>query len=81
MINNVRADSHDSKDSEYFAQLDLTYQADGAFIESLDMGAKYKAHQRDFIRFRSVNGDLNGLAGRLDWTLADFSGPFVGGFL
>ena len=80
-INDVRADNHDSKDSEYFAQLDLNYQADGDFIESVEMGAKYKAHQRDFIRFRSVNGGLNGLAGSLDWTLADFSAQFVGGFL
>ena len=80
-INDVRADAHDSKDNEYFAQLDLHYQADRQFIDSVDMGAKYKAHQRDFLRYRSTNGGLGGLAGNLDWTLADFSTPFVDGYL
>ena len=80
-ITETRKDSQDSTDSEIFVQVDFEYQLDKLFIESIKFGGKYKHHQRDFIRFRSKNGGYTGIAGELDWTLADFSAEFPGNYL
>ncbi|MBL4908545.1 MAG: TonB-dependent receptor [Alteromonadaceae bacterium] len=75
-ISEVRQDAQDSTDSEFFAQTDFEYQFDRPFLQSVKFGAKYKQHQRDFIRLRSKNGGYTGMAGNLNWTLADFSASF-----
>ena len=80
-ITEARLDSQDSSDSEFFAQADFEYQLDRPFMQSIKFGGKYKQHQRDFIRFRSKNSDYNGIAGELDWTLADFSATFPSNYL
>lgn len=80
-ITEARKDSQDSTDSEFFAQADFEYQLDQSFIQSIKFGGKYKQHQRDFIRFRSKNGGYTGIAGNLDWTLADFSADFPSNYL
>jgi iron complex outermembrane receptor protein len=80
-ITEVRQDAQNSDDSEFFAQADFEYQLDHRFIQSLKFGGKYKQHQRDFIRLRSKNGDYNGMAGQLDWTIADFSTAFPNDYL
>jgi len=80
-ITEARKDSQDSNDSEFFAQADFEYQLDHRFIQSLKFGGKYKKHQRDFIRYRSKNGGYTGIAGELDWTLADFSAEFPSSYL
>ncbi|MFD1620765.1 TonB-dependent receptor [Thalassotalea marina] len=80
-VSEVRKDAQDSTDKEFFAQADFEYQWDQAFFQSIKMGLKYKKHVRDFIRYRSKNGDYNGLAGDLSWTLADFQGKFPKDYL
>lgn len=80
-ISEVRKDAQDSTDKELFAQADFEYQWDQDFFQSVKLGAKYKKHVRDFIRYRSKNGDYNGLAGQLDWTLADYQGKFPADYL
>lgn len=80
-ITEARKDSQDSTDSEFFVQGDFEYLLDHTFLQSIKFGGKYKRHQRDFIRFRSKNGDFAGIAGELDWTLADFPAPFPNNYL
>ena len=80
-ISEVRWDSQDSTDKEFFVQADFEYQWDQAFFQSVKMGVKYKKHVRDFIRYRSKNGDYQDISHTLDWTLADFSTPFPTDYL
>ncbi len=80
-ITEARKDSQDSSDSEIFAQADFEYQLDQTSIQSIKFGGKYKQHHRDFIRFRSKNGGYTGLAGELDWTLANFATTFPSNYL
>lgn len=80
-VTEVRQDAQNSDDSEFFLQADFEYQLDHVFIQSLKFGAKYKQHQRDFKRLRSKNGGYNGMAGTLNWTLADFQTSFPNDYL
>ncbi len=80
-ISEVRQDSQDSNDKEFFLQADFEHQLARPFIQSIKFGGKYKQHQRDFYRLRSKNGGYMGMAGELNWTLADFSEPFPNSYL
>ncbi|WP_343813919.1 TonB-dependent receptor [Colwellia asteriadis] len=80
-ISEVREDAQHSDDSEFFLQGDFEYQLDRPFIQSVKFGAKFKQHQRDFIRLRSKNSDYTGMARELDWTLADFPAAFPSHYL
>jgi iron complex outermembrane receptor protein len=80
-ITEVRKDAQDSNDSEFFLQADFEYQLDSHFIQSVKFGGKFKQHERDFIRLRSKNGDYDGMAGQLDWTLADYATDFPKSYL
>ncbi|GIU40825.1 TonB-dependent receptor [Shewanella sairae] len=80
-ISEVRKDGHKSVDDELFVQADFSLSLDSPWLQALQFGAKYKRHTRDYRRYRSRNGGLDGLAGQLDWTLADFSAPFPDDYL
>ncbi len=80
-ISDVRWDKQNSSDAELFAQADFELQLDRPLLESVKFGGKYKRHNRDFLRIRSRNGDYSGLAGDLDWTLADFAAAFPSHYL
>jgi iron complex outermembrane receptor protein len=80
-ISEVREDSQDSSDNEFFVQADFEHQLDRSFLQSIKFGAKYKQHQRDFYRLRSKNGGYSGMAGELNWTLADYTAPFPADYL
>lgn len=80
-VSEIRWDSQDSTDQEFFMQADFEYQLDQTFFQSVKVGIKYKKHDRDFIRLRSKNGDYDDIADTLDWTLADFVAPFPGDYL
>lgn len=80
-ISEVREDSQDSTDSEFFAQADFEHQLDRPFLQSIKFGGKFKKHRRDFYRLRSKNGGYNGMAGELNWTLADYAAPFPSHYL
>ncbi|WP_206483450.1 TonB-dependent receptor [Thalassotalea sp. G2M2-11] len=80
-ISEVRQDSLESTDQEFFAQADFEWQLDQPLLQSIKFGGKYKVHQRDFIRYRSKNGGYDQLAADLGWRLSDFSSLFPGHFL
>ena len=80
-VSEVREDSQNSTDSEFFVQADFEHQLDRPFIQSIKFGGKYKQHQRDFYRLRSKNGGYTGMAGDLGWTLADYAAPFPSHYL
>ena len=75
-VSEVREDSQNSTDSEFFVQADFEHQLDRPFIQSIKFGGKYKQHQRDFYRLRSKNGGYTGMAGELGWTLEDYDAHF-----
>lgn len=80
-VSEVRWDQQDSVDQESFLQADLEKQLDHSVIKSVQFGAKWKQHKRDYIRLRSRNGGYDGMAGELAWTLADFSANFPSSYL
>jgi len=80
-VSEVRWDQQDSIDQETFLQTDIERQLDHSVIKSVQFGAKWKQHKRDYIRLRSRNGGYNGMAGDLTWTLADFSANFPSDYL
>ncbi len=80
-ISEVRQDKKRSVDEEIFAQGDFELQLDHPFFQSIKVGSKLKSHRRSFTRFRSVNGGYQGVAGDLNWTLADFPASLPSDFL
>jgi iron complex outermembrane receptor protein len=80
-LTEARNDSQDSNDQELYLQGDFERVVDHSLISAFKLGAKYRDHKRDFIRYRSFNGAFDGLVQQLDWTLADYPGQFPTGFL
>ncbi|KAF7764365.1 hypothetical protein PCIT_b0348 [Pseudoalteromonas citrea] len=80
-LTEARKDAQQGEDKAYFAQVDANYQIDHPIISSLKVGLKYRDHQRDFKRLRSINGSTDGLAGELNTTLADYPSKFVDNYL
>tara|TARA_R110001606_G_scaffold43811_3_gene115620 strand:+ start:13623 stop:16244 length:2622 start_codon:yes stop_codon:yes gene_type:complete len=80
-LTEARNDSQDSNDQELYLQGDFERAVDHSIISAIKVGAKYRDHQRDFIRYRSFNGAFDGIAQQLDWTLADYPASFPHGFL
>ncbi len=80
-LTEARNDSQDSNDQEFYLQGDFERAVDHSIISAVKFGTKYRDHQRDFIRYRSVNDAYDGLVKQLDWTLADYQGTFPSGFL
>ncbi|MCG9771163.1 TonB-dependent receptor [Pseudoalteromonas piscicida] len=80
-ITEARNDSQDGKDKSYFAQADFAYDIDFKQVDAIKFGIKLKDHQRDFLRYRSKDGGLDGLAGELGTTLAAYPGTFVDDYL
>ncbi|NNG45272.1 TonB-dependent receptor [Pseudoalteromonas sp. NEC-BIFX-2020_002] len=80
-LTQARNDSQDSNDQELYLQGDFERAIDHSIISAIKIGAKYRDHQRDFIRYRSFNGAFDGIAQQLDWTLADYPATFPQGFL
>ncbi|AIY67194.1 TonB-dependent receptor [Pseudoalteromonas piratica] len=81
LISEVRNDSQHSVDQEWYLQADFTKALIHTIIDSIDFGAKYRNHKRDFIRNRSNNGGYNDINGVLNWILADFDAPFPDDYL
>ncbi|MGO2373935.1 TonB-dependent receptor [Pseudoalteromonas sp. KG3] len=80
-LTEARNDSQDSNDQEFYLQGDFERAIDHSIISAIKVGAKYRDHQRDFIRYRSFNGAFDGIAQQLDWSLADYPAAFPSGFL
>lgn len=80
-LTEARKDAQHGDDKAYFAQVDLNYQIEHPLISGIKTGLKYRDHQRDFSRLRTTNGGLDGLAGQLNTTLADYPTPFVNNYL
>ncbi|MFY8352340.1 TonB-dependent receptor [Pseudoalteromonas sp. SSM20] len=80
-ISEIRNDSQNSVDQEWYLQADFSKALIHNIIDSIDFGAKYRNHERDFIRNRSNNGGYNDINGLLNWTLADFAAPFPDNYL
>lgn len=80
-LTEARKDAQQGEDKAYFAQVDANYQIDHPMISSIKVGLKYRNHQRDFRRLRSLNGSTDGLAGELNTTLADYPSQFVDNYL
>lgn len=80
-LTEARNDSQDSTDQELYFQTDFERSVDHSIISSIKFGLKYRDHQRDFIRFRSINGSYNDLTSQLNWTLADFPAHIPSDFL
>lgn len=80
-LTEARNDSQDSNDQEFYLQGDFERAIDHSIISAIKVGAKYRDHQRDFIRYRSFNGAFDGIAQQLDWTLADYPAAFPSRFL
>ncbi|MGO2130264.1 MAG: TonB-dependent receptor [Pseudoalteromonas prydzensis] len=80
-LTEARNDSQDSNDQEFYLQGDFERAIDHSIISAIKVGAKYRDHQRDFIRYRSFNGAFDGIAQQLDWTLANYPAAFPSGFL
>jgi len=72
-ISQVRQDSLDSQDQEWYFQGDFERPIDHSVISAIKFGGKLRLHQREFIRYRSINGNYNNIKDDVDWTLADFS--------
>ncbi|MCF6435452.1 TonB-dependent receptor [Pseudoalteromonas sp. MMG022] len=80
-LTEARNDSQNGEDKAWFAQLDFTHDMGFKIIDAIKFGLKFKDHQRDFLRYRSNSGGLDGLAGQLNTTLADYPGQFVDSYL
>lgn len=80
-ISEARNDSQDGNDVGYFLQKDFSRDLSYQHLRTFRFGGKYKRHKRDFIRMRSQRGGLDGLAGHLNTTLADYPAQFVSGYL
>ncbi len=80
-LTEARNDSQDSTDKEIYFQGDFERAIDHSIISSLKLGVKYRDHQRDFIRYRSINGSYDQLTKQLAWTLADFPAQLPSDFL
>ncbi|MBD1581096.1 TonB-dependent receptor [Pseudoalteromonas sp. S16_S37] len=80
-LTQARKDSQNAQDDAYFAQADFTYAFNSKVVDAFKFGFKLKDHQRDFIRYRSQDGGLNGLAGQLKTTLADYSASLPKNYL
>ncbi|KZN35198.1 hypothetical protein N480_19330 [Pseudoalteromonas luteoviolacea S2607] len=80
-ISEARSDSQDGNDTAYFIQKDFSRTLTTPGLEKLSFGGKYKRHKRDFIRMRSNQGGLDGLAAQLGTSLADYPAPFVDNYL
>ncbi|MBQ4864270.1 TonB-dependent receptor [Pseudoalteromonas sp. MMG013] len=80
-LTEARKDAQHGDDKAHFAQIDSTYQLEHPVISSIQVGLKYREHQRDFRRLRSINGGLNGLAGQLNTTLANYPAAVANDFL
>lgn len=80
-ITEVRWDKKDSIDQEFFAQADFQYHLQHDFINSVKFGVKYKNHQREYLRMRSLDGGYLGMAGELNWNLSNFSASMPSGYL
>ncbi|AOT10341.1 TonB-dependent receptor [Pseudoalteromonas luteoviolacea] len=80
-ISEARSDSQDGNDTGYFLQKDFSRDLSFQHLHTLKFGGKYKRHKRDFIRMRSQNGGIHGLAGQLNTTLADYPNEFINGYL
>ena len=80
-LTQARNDSQDSNDQELYIQGDFERAIDHSIISAIKIGSKYRDHQRDFIRLRSLNGDYDGIAQQFGWTLADYPATFPAGFL
>ncbi|WP_252733979.1 TonB-dependent receptor [Pseudoalteromonas sp. C2R02] len=72
-ISQVRQDSLDSQDQEWYFQGDFERPIDHSVISAIKFGGKFRQHQREFIRYRSINGNYKNIKDDLNWTLADFS--------
>jgi iron complex outermembrane receptor protein len=80
-LTDARKDAQQGEDEAYFAQVDANYQPEHPILTGVKIGLKYKQHQRDFLRLRSIDGSTNGLAGQLNTTLADYPSQFVDNYL
>ncbi len=80
-LTEARNDSQDSTDQELYLQGDFERAIDHSIISSVKFGVKYRDHQRDFIRLRSINGSYDALTEQLGWTLADFPATIPTDFL
>ncbi len=80
-LTEARNDSQDSTDQELYIQADFERAVDHSIISSIKFGVKYRDHQRDFIRLRSINGSYDQLTEQLAWTLADFPAAIPHDFL
>ncbi|PAJ74564.1 TonB-dependent receptor [Pseudoalteromonas sp. NBT06-2] len=80
-ISQVRRDSLDSQDQEWYFQGDFERPVDHSVISAIKFGGKLRMHQREFIRYRSINGNYNNIKDKLNWTLADFSARMPADYL
>ncbi|NTS76738.1 TonB-dependent receptor [Catenovulum sp. SM1970] len=80
-LSDIRNDSFDTDDSEVYLQADFEKSVEKNLIDSFKFGAKYKDHNRSFVRYRSRNGGYDGLAAELNWSLADFETAMPSDFL
>ena len=80
-ISEIRKDSQNSTDQEWYLQGDFEKTLIHPLIDSIKFGLKYRNHQRDYIRTRSNNGGYNDIKTVLNWTLADYPAAFPSNYL